>query len=79
MTEDVYSRIRDARLVWAMACPCSCETCDALYSKLQRIAKDTIEVKPGMCPYPVNGKLTEAECREAGQCGCNTPQPAGDV
>lgn len=29
-----------------------------------------IDVEPGMCPYPIKGKLTARECIEAGQCGC---------
>jgi hypothetical protein len=32
---------------------------------------EPVEVLPGMCPYSINGKITVAECRAAGQCGCD--------
>lgn len=40
---DLYERIRAARLVWAMACTCECEACNTLFSELQRIAGDAPE------------------------------------
>jgi len=30
-----------------------------------------IEVQPGMCPYPMRGRLMARECVEAGTCGCD--------
>jgi hypothetical protein len=41
--EGLYERIRTARLVWGMACPCACEACNTLWTALQRIAKDSQE------------------------------------
>jgi len=49
MSEDIIERIRNARLVWAMVCPCQCEACDTLFTELQRICKD---VQAG--PTPVD-------------------------
>jgi hypothetical protein len=41
-------------------------------SQIDAILGDAVRIQPGACPYPINGKRTERECREAGQCGCQS-------
>lgn len=37
---------------------------------------EAVEVPAGMCPAPINGKRTVAECVAAGYCGCDERLPA---
>lgn len=32
---DLRLRVRNARLEWAMVCPCGCQACDDFYEKLK--------------------------------------------
>lgn len=33
--ERLRTTVRDARLIWAMVCPCGCQACDNFYERLK--------------------------------------------
>jgi hypothetical protein len=40
---------------------------------------DVLHVKPGTCPYPIDGRLAASACIAAGTCGCDESNAAPQV
>ena len=43
--EDRLASITQARLEWAMTCPCECADCDVFYDRIREFTNTTLETK----------------------------------
>lgn len=58
--ERLRSAVRNARLTWAMVCPCSCDACDTLYEALKLATGDAPAHSCGNCGADLSKHPTSA-------------------